>query len=493
MARSLSSIIEKKAEWLPEHTFVRYPGPDWETNGYRTITWRQYADAINKAAYWLDGQLGKSTDNDTIAYIGPPDPRYSIILPAAIKTNRKLLIPDGRVTKEGVKSLINETKCTVWLDPHENDSLTQELGIQDTGLPKPIYHTNGYYSTMASFNLSSRIHWTRGVAPCPPQWLGGLVAYIFFPVFLNTSSILPTNVSGLPPALFKKILQRNPVDGICCPPHTIHQLYNDIETHPLLKSLQCIIYLGAALDQNIGDDLWEHTKLTSIIGSTENGPQLDLLPTDKRLWHTHDYVPENGYHMVHIPNSGPKQDGSGDFYELVLERQSDVNGDPSIYQCAFWNPMYNGLNTIETKELYAPVKDIDGRTRWVFSARKDDLTKLSWLAKFHAQDIEIRIKKHPDILNVFVGGEGRPAPFVIVEPKESVLDTKGAEALLDELYESVVAQANKADIKEIRIPKETVLVAKREKAFKMSGKQTFLRKEIEKDYMEEIEAAYERL
>jgi acyl-CoA synthetase (AMP-forming)/AMP-acid ligase II len=88
--RLMTEIIDEKAEWIGDHTFMRYPAPNWEVDGYRTMTWRQYADAINKIAYWLDERLGTSQDNDTIAYLGPQDARYVFILPAVIKTNRKV-------------------------------------------------------------------------------------------------------------------------------------------------------------------------------------------------------------------------------------------------------------------------------------------------------------------------------------------------------------------------------------------------------------------
>ena len=69
---------------------MRYPGIDWETNGYETISYVQYAHAIDKVAYWLDDQLGKAIGNDTIAYFGLNDPGYAILVPAAIKTGRKV-------------------------------------------------------------------------------------------------------------------------------------------------------------------------------------------------------------------------------------------------------------------------------------------------------------------------------------------------------------------------------------------------------------------
>jgi hypothetical protein len=83
--------IDENAKTQPQHVLARFPtGPDWETAGYRSLNWQQYADGINKTAYWLDETFGKSVDNDTVAYSGPSDIRYAIMHAAAVKTNRKV-------------------------------------------------------------------------------------------------------------------------------------------------------------------------------------------------------------------------------------------------------------------------------------------------------------------------------------------------------------------------------------------------------------------
>lgn len=84
--------IDENAKWKPNHTLVRFAsGPNWETEGYRSLTWQQYADGINKTAYWLDETFGKSVDNDTVAYSGPSDVRYAFLFAASVKTGRKVM------------------------------------------------------------------------------------------------------------------------------------------------------------------------------------------------------------------------------------------------------------------------------------------------------------------------------------------------------------------------------------------------------------------
>ncbi|KAF1968822.1 acetyl-CoA synthetase-like protein [Bimuria novae-zelandiae CBS 107.79] len=537
------TAIEEKVQWRPNETYMRYPAPNWEVNGYRTLTWGQYGNSINKVAHWLDEKLGKMTENEPVAYLGPNDLRYAVLWPAVVKTGRKLLLPDGRNTDEGLNALLEATKCSIWISA-EDDAKGQPAALPSsmkqialpsvewcldaaehkhypyektwdeakwdevliihssgtTGMPKPIYHTNGLHTCHREHELS-KIHWPRGtmydawigksvLSSCPPQWLGGMHHYVDLPVYNDNVCIVPpADCTLFTPEVFKKLIQFNIVDGIVCPPHTIVQLYAEPETRQMLKELQYIVYLGAALDQKVGDDLIEHTKVVSLIGSTETGKQVDLMPLNKKLWHTHDYVPENGSEMVRIEGTGPATDGSEDLHELVLHRPAD--GEANLWQPAFWNPQFRHLAKVETKELYAPIRDLDGRTRWILSARKDDLTKLEWLAKFHAKDIENVIKQHPGVSSVFVGGEGRPSPYVIVEPKSRDMDGEEADALLDEVYQSL-SKGDDSHV-EIRIPKETIFITKPGKPLKRSFKQTMMRKEIEMDYSAEIEAAYAQL
>ncbi|KAE8832367.1 hypothetical protein PTNB85_06759 [Pyrenophora teres f. teres] len=536
----LVHAIDEKAQWIPDQTYMRYAPKDWEQAGYRAITWKQFAGAINKVAYWFDEKFGKASTCDTVAYFGPNDPRYAILIPAIIKHGRKLLVPDGRITKEGLDGLVESTNCKVWLyaeDDARGPLVKPESGLKilalprlqwmldnegqkrypyektyeeaewdeiiiihtsgTTGVPKPIYLTNGLWAAYKNVSVLSRRHWPRGLAyeswigktnlnPCPPQWLAGLHAMIISPVFLDSPCImLPLGEASLTPRTFKKIIEMNKVDGMRCPPYTITTLYDDPASKELLRSLEFVVYLGAPLNQAIGDDLCQYTRLSPAIGSTESGDQLSFRPVNRKLWYTHDFVPENGHKMVPLDIPGEN------LHELVLE--APKNGRMNPFQLAFWNTAHRYLDRIEMKELYRPVTDSDGRTRWEFSARKDDLTKLSWLAKFNAQDIESRILLHPDVEQVLVGGEGRPTPYVIMQAKIGALDRKSEAQLLDELYEHVITGTNKADIDEIRIPKETLLLAKKEKPFQVNLKQVVQRRAVEQDYLGEIEQAYLRL
>ena len=76
-------VIDRIAKAEPDALFVALA----TGNGYKKITFSQYANAINVAAYWLEHQLGKSNMDEGLAYFGagPCDVCYAILLIAAVK------------------------------------------------------------------------------------------------------------------------------------------------------------------------------------------------------------------------------------------------------------------------------------------------------------------------------------------------------------------------------------------------------------------------
>lgn len=59
-------------------------------DGFRDITIKQFANAVNYAAWGIKLQFGESKVFDVIAYIGTPDIRYAIFFYAAIKTGHQV-------------------------------------------------------------------------------------------------------------------------------------------------------------------------------------------------------------------------------------------------------------------------------------------------------------------------------------------------------------------------------------------------------------------
>ena len=53
--------------------------------GFRQVTFKELAHAVDAVAWEIEGRFNRSCDFATIAYIGIPDFRYTVVVFAAIK------------------------------------------------------------------------------------------------------------------------------------------------------------------------------------------------------------------------------------------------------------------------------------------------------------------------------------------------------------------------------------------------------------------------
>ena len=87
----LPALVDSIAESEPESTWCEFPSsPSTYDDGYRKITYKQLANAVNGAASWLEKTLGRGKNFETLAYIGSNDPRYPIFVLGAVKAGYKV-------------------------------------------------------------------------------------------------------------------------------------------------------------------------------------------------------------------------------------------------------------------------------------------------------------------------------------------------------------------------------------------------------------------
>ena len=91
--RLIPQLIDQRAEESPELPLWSVPISSNLMDGFRDISYGQVARAINRAAWWIDGNIGKSTTFETLAYMGPPDLRYAVLTVAAQKTGHTVSRP----------------------------------------------------------------------------------------------------------------------------------------------------------------------------------------------------------------------------------------------------------------------------------------------------------------------------------------------------------------------------------------------------------------
>jgi acyl-CoA synthetase (AMP-forming)/AMP-acid ligase II len=82
----LPNVVDRLAETSPDAPYALYPNaPNTYDHGYCTVTYREFANAINGLAGWLKENLGPSENFDVVAYMGPNDVRYTALLLGAVK------------------------------------------------------------------------------------------------------------------------------------------------------------------------------------------------------------------------------------------------------------------------------------------------------------------------------------------------------------------------------------------------------------------------
>ena len=84
--RLIPAIVDQIASSDPQKPFISIPRSLNLQDGFADISYKAFADAVNKCSWWLEKELGRSKTLAPIFYIGPLDLRYLIVLLAAVKT-----------------------------------------------------------------------------------------------------------------------------------------------------------------------------------------------------------------------------------------------------------------------------------------------------------------------------------------------------------------------------------------------------------------------
>jgi len=93
----LSNIVGHLSRETPEALYREYPISSLSyEEGYRRITYHDFANAINGAARWLSETLGLSKNHEVLTYIGPNDLRYTVLVLAAVKAGYVLFLTSPR-------------------------------------------------------------------------------------------------------------------------------------------------------------------------------------------------------------------------------------------------------------------------------------------------------------------------------------------------------------------------------------------------------------
>ena len=87
----LNHVVDDIARENPELLYAELPvSPTSFDAGFRHVTYRDFANAINGMAWWLTCTLGPGGNFETLAYLGPNDLRHNILVLGAVKAGYKV-------------------------------------------------------------------------------------------------------------------------------------------------------------------------------------------------------------------------------------------------------------------------------------------------------------------------------------------------------------------------------------------------------------------
>lgn len=115
----MPDIIDNIARSDPNRLFAQVAKGAGIDDGYRAVTVSRLATAINKAAWWMEEELGKSQPGvfPTVAYIGPQDLRYLVLILGAVKAGYKIFVPSPRNSTHAHLSLLEAYECATLILP----------------------------------------------------------------------------------------------------------------------------------------------------------------------------------------------------------------------------------------------------------------------------------------------------------------------------------------------------------------------------------------
>ena len=96
-SRLLPQVVDELARSDPNRIYATLPLSSDLARGFLDVTMLQVSQAVSECAYWLEHTIGRSSDFETLSYMGLPDLRYAIIFLAAVKCGYKVSgkAPDG--------------------------------------------------------------------------------------------------------------------------------------------------------------------------------------------------------------------------------------------------------------------------------------------------------------------------------------------------------------------------------------------------------------
>ncbi|KAL4876608.1 hypothetical protein BJY04DRAFT_231506 [Aspergillus karnatakaensis] len=525
--RLLTTAVDDLAALCPSNVFCIHSLSRDISDGWRSVTFKTLAGAVDNLAWWIANNIGESKSLEVLSYVGANDIRYAIFILACLKTGHVAFFPSPRNAKKITEELLETAGCSkmifssdrqtdvielqgkksqlkTWEIPSllelldgksepfncskifgsaEDESAVILHSSGSTGTPKLVPLTNGYISVL---DYITRLPVPEGRTSIMPSSLGTggpilsmspfyhmMGLYMFTESIFHSTPFIQVPEAPVTPELFNRIVKATRPVNAMFPPSVLEELSLSDEGLEGMQLLQAVLFSGAPLSSTAGRILAGKVQLCSFLGSTEAGVIPMLAAEDQDDWEYCEWNPLGGATMLPVAK---------ELYELVLCRPGNGSRD---YQGIFHT--FPDRYTYNTNDLFSPHPTKPNL--WKFQGRLDSVLVLSNGEKFNPSSMEKMIEDHPLVSRAIVVGQGKFQAALLVEPIWDQLGDTSETSFLDQLW-PVVQEANRLAPGHGQIFRSKLGTASRGKPFRTSPKGAILRRQIMLDYTEEIEELY---
>ncbi|KAJ5945718.1 NRPS-like enzyme [Penicillium verhagenii] len=523
----LAAEVDLLAKSDPGRRFGLIPRSGQIEDGFREITFRDLARAVNAMSWWMEKNIGKPTQGETISYLGNNDVRYIVFMLASHKLGYTIFLPSTRLSNEAYANVLGVTNSTKMLFSHEKLQRVLEINecvtidpvevpgvteifddicgldhypfektfeeIEDqvafmihssgtTGMPKPVHLTHGFLGT---WDNAPQVPRPEGREPSFFNHLGsadlvlsstpyfhlmGLISF-FESIFHNIPFVASPD-RPLSVELLITILRVAKPTATILPPSILEDMSQSEEALDCLSTLEFVCFGGAPLSPEIGNKLLQYTGLRTVIGSSEMGIINSFVPQGEGNWGYFEWNPAYKIDMQ------PIGDGS---YELVIPRTEHSRLMHGIFHT------FPTLKEYRSKDLFTKHESND--LLWRYHGRLDDVIVLSNGEKLNPVTLEKMIENDPSVHRALLIGQGRFQSALLIEPEYACDQVYDEKQLIDSIWPQV-EKANEMVPNYGRVMKNMIRLSSRGKPFKVTPKGTTQRHAVNKDYAQEIDELY---
>ncbi|KAL4988612.1 hypothetical protein BDW68DRAFT_158654 [Aspergillus falconensis] len=526
--RLLPALVDEGARSAPDRLFGIIPKGPAVSDGFRNVTFKELAHAVDAMAWWTDKHIGQPGDGrETIAYMGANDIRYYIFILSCAKTGHTPFLPSTRLSDEAYQHVLNATNCHVMLFTPETQRRTMEIkafrsgtvyleapatadllssncepylfttpfsameekvafiihSSGTTGMPKPVPLTHGFLAAWdhaphiipsgrksALYNGIAVGSGALLLSVTPNFHLMGLIGP--FGSIFHGFPFISVPDGPLSVQVLTDTIQTTKPDIAMIPPSVLEDMSHSDAALAALKTVKYTCLGGAPLALETGERIRKYTALRTVLGSSEIGLVSSLAPENEENWNYFEWNPAYGIEMQHV---------SDGLHELVIRRGENTKAFQGIFHT------FPDLSEYHTKDMF--VQHPKNSNCWAYYGRLDDVIVLNNGEKLNPVTLEKMVEAHPSVARVVLVGEKRFQSALLIEPvwpDDNSIDEK---EYIDNLWPTI-QRANERVPKYGRVVRSHIRLSSPNKPFKLTPKGTTQRRLINNDYAEEIEAIY---